>query len=649
MDGTVEEAEREASVFSDIVPAAIFDIFKSPANYQPKTVHTPRRTPKRKINEVGVCESEGKSEKSKSRTPSGQVLTNSVESIRSFFQSKTEVPPFQCVTQESISSTFKANITPGSQKCPSAISTSAVDCGTVNKQTETSISAESVSVDANWNTDVLIAYQALKDQLFKCDISEQTMSQLASIDKTMKELQSSSTSTKVQMESQDLTNTNPASIDLRTVMQMLQDLRKDILDKPQAQMPTNNQVSNIEKRVSRCETMERIMINSMARLSDLIEELQNKSETLELNNAKRMVVLSGFSGSNKKHIFRRQLEDFFSTNMDISVPIEDHYFVGQKPIKDVVLILPSICEKRQIFQNVSKLKGIVNQDGEKFFFRDYKIQKTTELQKKMQHIISEMDKLDTVDQEDVELIQGRIHVGDGIYQRQISPPDPTKVLQLSMDELDQIMGIKLDKGDVCVVKNNQFVGYSMCTDNYEAINDAYMKIRLTHADARHIVCAWNIPGIRRYECIDYCDDADHGCGAVISKVMTDNKITHRVIFIVRKCGMKLNQDRFSTYTEVAYKLLEKYPMNHLTGKSQTVHPPTQDEDAKLTYAGALSRPRSGNKRHNQRGSKKYQRTNPNTKYKKQQSTEKKTVYSPPNEDVMQANTNMEWNDENDGN
>ena len=48
----------------------------------------------------------------------------------------------------------------------------------------------------------------------------------------------------------------------------------------------------------------------MTRLSDIVNEVQAKYETLELNNAKRMVVLSGFSGSTKKYVFRRQINEW---------------------------------------------------------------------------------------------------------------------------------------------------------------------------------------------------------------------------------------------------------------------------------------------------------------------------------------------------
>ena len=130
--------------------------------------------------------------------------------------------------------------------------------------------------------------------------------------------------------------------------------------------------------------------------------------------------------------------------MDVEIEIEDHFYIGSNEPKDAVLILKSQNDKRKMFQNADKLGDIVNENGRKYILRDYKIQKTTELSQKMQGIIEDMNQnVDDVDQEEVFIETGAIHVGDGVYQKQVVPPDPTKVLQLPMEKLDQIMTMKL--------------------------------------------------------------------------------------------------------------------------------------------------------------------------------------------------------------
>ena len=58
----------------------------------------------------------------------------------------------------------------------------------------------------------------------------------------------------------------------------------------------------------------------------------------------------------------------------------------------------------------------------------------------MQSILAEMDKED-VAKEEVTIVEGQIHVGDGVYQKQVTPLDPTRILQLPIDEIDRVTDI----------------------------------------------------------------------------------------------------------------------------------------------------------------------------------------------------------------
>ena len=97
-----------------------------------------------------------------------------------------------------------------------------------------------------------------------------------------------------------------------------------------------------------------------------------------------------------------------------------------------------------------------------------------------------------------------------------------------------------------------------------------MKIRLNHADARHIVCAWSVPGTKKYMTIDGCDDDDHGCSQPIIELLKANKMTNRAIFVVRKCGKKLNEKRIPAYVDAAAAVIKKFPKNTVTGELQSI-------------------------------------------------------------------------------
>ena len=127
-----------------------------------------------------------------------------------------------------------------------------------------------------------------------------------------------------------------------------------------------------------------------------------------------------------------------------------------------------------------------------------------------------------------------------------------------MNRLNEIMATELERGRMFECQGNKFIPYSLCTTDYQRINDAYMKLRLNHAEARHIICAWNNVGVPIYECADGCDDGDHGASEAVLQMMIDNNIKNRTIFIVRNCGQKLYDSRLDCYIKAARQVIREF-------------------------------------------------------------------------------------------
>ena len=147
-----------------------------------------------------------------------------------------------------------------------------------------------------------------------------------------------------------------------------------------------------------------------------------------------------------------------------------------------------------------------------------------------------------------------------------------------------------------MVEQNKFVAYSLCTRNHNTVQDAYMQIRLNHAEARHIVCAWNIPDKNDYESIGWCDDEEYGAGKAVAEILEKNNVIHRVVFIVRNCGIKLKNRRIPSYVTMVTNLVQQYPDNPIAKKQQYISTDqdkenTADDAPPKTYAkAAISRP-----------------------------------------------------------
>ena len=331
---------------------------------------------------------------------------------------------------------------------------------------------------------------------------------------------------------------------------------------------------------------------------------------IDKNAAKKMVVLSGMYASQKRGIARQQLNKFFEDVMGVQIRIEDHYMIGNNLPKDIVIICATITEKKQIFQHIESIKHLVNKDGNKYIFRDFLTAKQQQFKRKGQVVADFVNTLEPVEQEEVSTYKGDIYVGDSKYEPKIVPPDPTKVLQMSLPDLNRVMGKELNQGHTIEKESNFFTPYSVDVKDFSEINDAYMKIRLNHAGARHIVCAWSIPGKKIYECNDYCDDDDHGVGKVLLDILLDNNITAKAVFVVRKCGQKLNNARMGIYAQAAYAVLQQFPYNTVLAKHQEVSAetegvhPVSSKQVPTTYAnvtkGLVKTPPTGERKQSER-------------------------------------------------
>ena len=55
----------------------------------------------------------------------------------------------------------------------------------------------------------------------------------------------------------------------------------------------------------------------MAGMEGKIKDLQSRIDTFDLNTAKRMIIMSGYEGSEKRNECKRQLYEFFEEEMQI--------------------------------------------------------------------------------------------------------------------------------------------------------------------------------------------------------------------------------------------------------------------------------------------------------------------------------------------
>ena len=90
------------------------------------------------------------------------------------------------------------------------------------------------------------------------------------------------------------------------------------------------------------------------------------------------------------------------------------------------------------------------------------------------------------------------------------------------------------------------VPYAIDSADYTTIRQAYHKIRLLNARAKHVVCAYSIKGTEKYYCNDFVDDNDHGVGKALLDAMISSDVQCKAVYIVRYCGAEKLGKRSNT-------------------------------------------------------------------------------------------------------
>ena len=535
----------------------------------------PKRVNKRKYSPE---EPEENIHKNRPRTPSGQVISVSVGALKNKIENNIS-------RHVERSSPLSEHVEEDSVCAINRNSVNITDC--VNTSVSVNCDQDQRSASA---CDVLReAYQSVYQTTNSHPLMRSLLSEMPGNDNTPNrsiELLSSEKTVQLQVEQvvdikeqavgEDYSiqpgRPNPNTMDVRTVVTLLEELKIDFKNQIEEHMSNRYpdqtdmmmKVNQMAGELRICEAKERILIDTISGMADKITELQTKIEVQEVNKAKRMFIISGLTTSTKNHIRKQQVKNFLYECVTDQIEVEDTFVIGGYKGTEIVVTVATVSQKDAVFQQKSKLKGMENEQGKPFYIRQYNTQQQQEKKRRGQMIADQVTQLDSAQQVEVSTFRNKTYVGEEEYVKKITPPDPTKVLRMPLTKLNNIMGLDTPCGPTVRAGDNYFTAYVLGVVNIEQVQDFYMKIKLNHAEARHIVCAWNMLGEKWYELQDYCDDGDHGVGAAILQRMQFNNLEQAAIYVVRNCGQKLKENRIPTYVAAIKEAIKTSPMNPIT-------------------------------------------------------------------------------------
>ena len=531
-------------------------------------------------------------EEQKSRTPSGNIIQYQVKNIRTFFSPEKDFineseENFKGETNSVQSSVKSVSTCQGVKKGVTSVTSQSYE--DQNKQLDNTSDSEDESVyyatppvTPARSKGILNRVQAAK--LIKEDFKSSSDINMASLDPaTVNQPDSNTESTPKQVVKQiteelqqmmDVTTDDePQTMSVATVHAMFKRLQVSIEQCSvfNASQHINTDTEQISKKIADLETQNKAVKGAVHHMWDRHSELAARMQKAEVNNYRKMVVLTGLYTSRDKELARLEIKFFLDTEIGVRCEIEDYFEIGSATPKAKVITFRSIRDKEQVMNQKHYLKNSRNDDGKKYYINDYFSPEQNE-RRRVQREMMKYNKLqDEENQVDINYDQGQFVVEGTPFYGAIDAPAAHEMMDLSTAELEKVLKLPICKGPEVAADGNRFIGYTYAVQNIQQIKSAYLKMRICNPKARHIICAFNLPCEKKQEYLmkGYCDDGEHSAGAKLLEAMVGSDMENRVVFIVRYySGKKLGGSRFDYIFQAMEKCLELYPYNDVLKVSQ---------------------------------------------------------------------------------
>ena len=341
-----------------------------------------------------------------------------------------------------------------------------------------------------------------------------------------------------------------------------------------------NDVQTLQKQVEELTNKVQILEGGYVRQQAMMGELRDKVEKMDQESVKTKITFYNIDEVEGEENVMNTLIMFlrFKVKVKQVVYMLQAFRVGKKEDnknRPITAILKTKGEKGKIFSCIKNISKLTNDRGEKYRIKDYKPQREQEKGSRQRDLQYRNKKKNTAQRIAMSVENGELLLGQQKtkYHKIVEAPATSYLLNLDEDDRKRIMKVKIDEGTRITNGKCTFHSFSLSTNSIVEVRDAYAQLRLRHGKARHIVCAYHLPGEIEPLYSDYVDDEEWGAGRRILKMMTDADLWYRAIYVVRYYGGEnLGAARFDTYQQAAEAVVNKHPRNKINNQVQTPYP-----------------------------------------------------------------------------
>ena len=378
---------------------------------------------------------------------------------------------------------------------------------------------------------------------------------------------------RAKLEIQQKLDSNASSMHEQIKKEVKKEVEQDLQNTYEQQQ---KEIAELKGEINRYKQKTSVISDLLQHNYQVIYDLSKRLDNIELSAAKRSAILTGLKLSDKKDARLQQVQDLLQYELGVYVDIEDTYTLGDGTAKPVVITFDTANAKRKVFENKHRLKQLIGHDNKPIFINDYLPAAVNERKRRERDVVRSCK---TEKNLPTEMTKKGLKIGKSIYKKKVNPPSPTDILDMTPEELEAVLQIKTTKGPQLQELDSVFIPYSMDVKDHVTIRQAYHKVRLLNARARHVVCAYYLPGEHeKHYNRDYADDGEHGAGRAMLNAMVKACMTNKAFFVVRMCGQeKLGGSRLTSYVQAIKNHIQQHPMNSLLKQHQNFEVKETDE------------------------------------------------------------------------
>ena len=327
------------------------------------------------------------------------------------------------------------------------------------------------------------------------------------------------------------------------------------------------EIDMCKKEIAIWREKSKILTDVCDRMAVQIGDIEQRLDNFDLNNSKKMVMISGLAGVSEKKELPAYLMDFFKKTLGMKLQIEDAFAIGQINPRPLVAVFQSTADKKRVLDNKQLLKGEVSDANKPIFINEYLPQIVQDRRKRE----AEVKKLaiNVHGEDNVKYTKQGLTVMGTPYRKKVSPPTPKELINVPHEDLRKIMKMEMSKSSDIREENSVFTAYTAPVKSHKQVRDLYIKMKIIQPAARHVVCAYWVDHEESYYALDYHDDGEFTVGRVLMDLLKLNDLRNRVIFVARRYGgVKLGNNRFKCYLDAAVEALEKGKFNNILGVDQ---------------------------------------------------------------------------------